>query len=775
VLTRIRCALSLAAATALAWLAGCDARQSVAQGGAAALTRNLAHVRSVEIHVEEPWAAEPLRRLAALERARSGRDVRVLVQSTGDPDAARIVIGTTRSGAAAVLAARAGLAIQPGERARFRAGNFDHDAPEDAACATFADPDRPGLPVTVWLGNDLERLLPQIEDLIPRSSPTLRTWRGGDPVLQGKLSQSGAVVPREIHRVGLARIALRGAVAPLPESDGFRVEVAPGIEAGTAARLLRELEAARERATSWAGAPSPRVTVRLLALVEDLRLGGEQNRLGRWNRARPAADMLVVAGISDGGAAAVRAGLRATLGPAVVPWIEEGASVAASRSWFGRELDRWLARLATAGAMPRLAAILEPGVDARISAHVLAPARAALFEHLLATRGPEFMRGLWGGTRALDVDEDLEKSFAASLSARAAPYVEEVARLGELRRASILAAPPIAGVAFVESDSDPRSGYGSKRALDSVRSLSARGTRSIALDAIFVRTEIENGWPVPRALSPQCGDVALFATASAARDAGLRVALFPSVLASDAGTYRGGWSRNLESEWAAYFDEHARAIEHAGLLANLCSIDWLTVGSAIRAISGAGDERRSRPEEGAWKRDGWRRVIGVARGAFSGALTYGATDLPEVEKIAFWGDLDAIGLELDPRLEPGSADPRSEIEHKLRHALEGVGRFAQSSGRPVVLTHVSFAPVLDGAPSVKGDWTSAQIQILAGVIQSTTAAGHVDVRAAWLARVGSDPADPGRNARDPLLRAESNSALGDFFAASAGWIREESR
>ncbi|MCY2961175.1 MAG: hypothetical protein NTY35_13525 [Planctomycetota bacterium] len=767
---------SILVALAFGLLAACDARQPVAQGGAAALVRNLAHARVVEIHVAEESAAEPLRRLAALERARSGRDVRVLVGAPGDPAAARIVVGTPRSGVAATLAARAGLAIPAGGAVGFRVGDLDHGGPEDAARATFEDPDRPGLPVTVWLGNDLARLVPQIEDAIPRAKPAFATWRGGDPALAGTLWPTGGVVPRDLQRLGIARAALRRPSDTIVESDGFRVEVAADLEAEVSARVLRDLGAARERASAWAGDPLPGVAVKLLTAVEDLRLGGEDQSLGRWNRARPAADMLVLAGVTDGGAAAVRAGLRAALGPAVVPWIEQGASVAAARSWWGRDLDRWWARLVLAGIVPRAAVLVDPASDARVSVHVLAPARAVLFEHLRSVRGDEFVRAVWCGTRALVVDDELEDSFAAAAHERAQPFRAEVAGRGTQKRESVLAAPPLAGCAFVESDPDPRSGYGSRKALAVLDSLRGRGARSIALDAAFVESRVAEGWRVPRPLAALSGDVALFATASAANSAGLRVALFPDVLASDAGTYSGSWPRDLEADWAAYFERHARAIEHAGLLASLCGADWLGVGSALRAVSGADPEgRRSLPEETLWKREGWRRVIGAARGAFQGGLTYGATDLIEAERVGFWGDLDAIGFELDPRIEPGTAIPRADIEQKLLFELQGLGRIAQRSERPVLLTHVTFAPVLEGDAAASADWDAIQILLLSGAIQSAIDAGKLDLRAAWLGRVGTDPVDRGANARDPVLRAELDPALQLFFAGTSEWIRAGSR
>lgn len=752
----------------------CDARQAADDGGAAALTRNLALARAVEIHVDDESAAEPMRRLAALERARTGRDVRVLVRAVGDPDLPRIVVGTSRPGPAATLAVRAGVTLR-GEDGAFRVADLDHEAPEDAACFTYADPDRRGLPITVWLGNDLARLLPQVESASPRARPSFRTWRGGDLVLRGELRLDGSMSPRRVDRVGIARLAVRGLAVAAPDSDGFRVEVAPGVPPEVADRVRADLERARERANAWAGGALPRVSVRLVAAVEDLRLGGESDALGRWNRARPAADMLVLAGVDDGGAAAVRAGLRARLGPAVVPWIEEGASVAAARSWWGRDLERWLARLAIGGSVPSVATIVDPRSDARISRHVLEPARALLFDHLLAERGPEHTRALWTGTRALDVDAALEASFTSALDARVAPFRAEVAHRAGQRRAAVLAAPPAAGVVMAESESDPRSGFGSGRAQASLAAARAIGARAVSLDVDFAGARIDDGWPVARDLAPTSGDLALFATATVARHHGMRVTFATNVLASDAGSYAGTWTPSFREDWAAAFEEHARAVEHAALLAGLSSVDWLSIGSSLFALSDADpDARRARPEEIAWRRDGWNRVIGAARGAFPGGVTYTAGDALEAERIGFWGDLDAIGLQLDPRVERVSPQPRVDLERRLRAALESVAGIAERTGRPVLLARATFARVLDRDARAEDAWTSAQIDAYSAAIRAAVDEG-LDVRGAWLERVGTDPRDRGANARDPLLDLEGDASLPAFFAGADAWVREGSR
>ncbi len=776
----------------------CDARPTAADGGAAALARNLGQARSVEVHVDDESIADALRVIAVREqtgREQTGRDIRVLVRAPGDANAARVVVGTPRSALVASLVAsladRAGIRVwagtetQPDIGVGFRVGDYDFRAPEDALRATFEDPERPGLPVTLWLGNDLAHLVRQIDVLSPSPTPSVSVWRVGEIVFRCPLRAHGGLVSRDAQRIGIARLQLRGLLEFAGEGGNFRVEIAAGVEPEAVEAVRRVLRAARARAAAWCGVPLPRITVRLLGDVADFRLGGGGESLGRTNRVIPAADMLVVAGASDsvatdgvatdGGCAAIRAGLRSALGPAVVPWIEEGAGVSAANSWWGRDLDRWLARLVNAGSVPRVADLVDSRTDLRISTHVLGPARAALFDYLREVGGAERVRAIWCGTSAFDVDDELERAFALALRTRAQPFLEEVAERGRSRRAEVLAAPPSAGVVFAETGRDPREGYGSRGALTVLRNLRERGVRSIALNATFVDTGFGETWRVENGVQPTTGDTALFSAAFAARREGLQIALFPEVLTSGAGHHAGAWAAGSFEEWRDLFERQARVVEHAGLLASLCGIDWLCVGTGLRGATAEHDGRRAPTEERSWKRDGWRRVIGAARGAFSGGLTYSAADILEADGVEFWADLDAIGLEIPLRLEPDDPDPTIALERSLRDVFAGIGRCAVREDRPVLLTQVGFVTAAESTRADDTDRLATQLQRLNAAADAAMASAPFDVRAVWLARVGTDPADCGVNARDPILCGDRFTTLEPFLVGVERWLREGSR
>jgi hypothetical protein len=325
-------------------------------------------------------------------------------------------------------------------------------------------------------------------------------------------------------------------------------------------------------------------------------------------------------------------------------------------------------------------------------------------------------------------------------------------------------------VGLVESDPDARRAYGSRACQQSLAALRAQGVAGVALTCAFLADPGRAAPPRSAGpLQPREGDLALFATAVQAQHQGLRVSLQPSVLASEAGTYAFHWAPVTEDGWRAAFEAHARAVEHAALLANLAGVEWLSVGSALRAVSGAQPEgRRARSEEAAWKRDGWRAVVRGARAAFPGLLTYAAADLEEAAKVGFWGGLDAVGYELFPRLVAGAA-PRAEMEERLRTTLAELARVAAAQRKPLVLTQAGFSPALQrgGRGAASGEWAAIQVALL----QDALAAGPARVAAAFLWRAGTDPADAGVNARDYVLSGpERTAALRAWSASASSWF-----
>jgi len=132
----------------------------------------------------------PLARRAARRLEREGEVVpRVTVDGRdADPAIPRIVVARWGDRVVSSLAVQAGVTV---ERGGFEVLGRRFDVAHDVLRATFEDPRRPGLPVTLVVGPDAETLLPHLSRLRARWRPELRVWERGELALALELTANG--------------------------------------------------------------------------------------------------------------------------------------------------------------------------------------------------------------------------------------------------------------------------------------------------------------------------------------------------------------------------------------------------------------------------------------------------------------------------------------------------------------------------------------------------------------------------------------------------------
>lgn len=113
--------------------------------------------------------------------------------------------------------------------------------------------------------------------------------------------------------------------------------------------------------------------------------------------------------------------------------------------------------------------------------------------------------------------------------------------------------------------------------------------------------------------------------AAEAHRLGMRVMLKPHVWSPREPEMRTPEQRR---QWLS---EYSGFVEHYARLASNIQADLFCVGVEFAALTGEEAE--------------WRRLIGLARKHYPGALVYAATQGPEFESIRFWDALDYIGLD----------------------------------------------------------------------------------------------------------------------------------
>lgn len=725
--------------TAVGATSGCRRANGAGEGGGAALMANLMRARALEVVVDESALRAPLSRAAA-RLSRGAPDTRfeaVVRESGGDPRVPRVVVGTCASPSAQALARRAGVEILAGGRGFVYAGQ-EYVERTDALIATFEDPERPGLPVTLVLGNEARVVVESAGTLQPGWKPWVRTLRAGEIASYGPIGADGSPWSAELVRLGFTRVANERGLVPIADpKPGVVGRAARDLDPERVARYSWSCVRARERAVGWCapdtGIPSAEVV--LWSSASDYAAHGDPDRLSRFDPVDQRVDALLLSmgegadarTLDDGGAAVVLAGVWNRLGPPAEPWMIDAAGVDAAWSWWGVDLDAWLARTRASSADLPLSRLVDDEAGRTVSAHVLSPRRAALWRFLRDSRGDAYVRELWLGSRTLDVDANATRAFSDWLASRVERGASALSasRL-ERRRARERVGPVesggaglVRGLGACEPAPDPRDaareGYGSPAFERTLARAVETGANAISIGAF---TRDVAGPPAlfddarAHELVAREGDARVFAALVAAKARGLAVFFAPHLVAGDGGTWAGTWTRANRGEWEAFFERYARFVEHHALTAELAGADLFSIGSGQWAVTGGEPEgRRVDPEEAGWRSAGWARVVASARAAFEGRLVYSAGAPDELPRVSFFGDVDVVGLELAPDLDRDDASDGlyagAEIGRQIEIALTVLDRTARASGKPALITQASFRPALRGAARALGPGTAS--------------------------------------------------------------------
>ena len=764
--------LALLATLALASGACSPLARVDADSAGAALMRNLLSVGRVEASVPAGAAFEPAVRAAArLSRERDGYRVQVVSPGHGvDPGAARIVVGTRADTDVLELLGRMEVSagIEDG-RAWFAWREQAFRGGEDILIATFEDPRRPGLPVTVFAGNDINIVARALGELRPGWKPWMRVWRAGELVLDGPLSIEGKALAARMDRP-LAQHVAPGInwVAHESHEQRVRVQTQDTLPAETAEAYVELAARARERTRAWCApeAELPGIAFSLYALAEDYEHQNGSASLARVEPHTRRVHALCAPRIpSDGGAAAAQVSALALLGDPVEAWIEEGAAIDAAGVWWGQSLERWLAWLTLGDLIPPIAELIDARAGERLSPHLVGPLRAALFRHVLETQGASALRQMWRGTLRLEPSPELEAAFRARLARSAEHFSAEFQqRRAERHTPLALSGPRMQwrGLGVERPSGESERGLGSRGADRGFAIAADLGVDAVALTCFLVDQED----PPARGVSARClgmreGELELFGGLVAARARKLSTLVEPNLLAAPAGTLSGAWLRTSDDDWQRFFDGYDRALVHCALTAELADADMLSIGTGLGNVTRFLVEgRRGKAEDLEAKRKGWSRVIARSRAAFSGQLCYAATTLDEAQKVGFWSELDAIGLVLSTDLLFGEnsllPDARDELSGRIKQHAQGMAELAQREQRPWFFTQTGFA-AKSGAPwlarvgpgSSAPDLVAIQLEVLGAALG--TLDPSLRPRGMFLWRWSSDPDDRGVNERDGVL------------------------
>jgi hypothetical protein len=188
---------------------------------------------------------------------------------------------------------------------------------------------------------------------------------------------------------------------------------------------------------------------------------------------------------------------------------------------------------------------------------------------------------------------------------------------------------------------------------------------------------------------PTDGEVAH--VAAMARANGLGILLRTNVGGFRRGAWVGEPFKLKSRDWDDYFAELGEAWIHDAILASRYCDGWI-LGEALRGATGP-------PETVKY----WRDWIGRLRRLESGPLGYVASWQPvprwvegaeaygmqsELQRVAFWGDLDFVGVDMSAPLADG--DTAALSPGVLASILDAAEATAATAGRPLALFEIGY-------------------------------------------------------------------------------------
>jgi hypothetical protein len=162
---------------------------------------------------------------------------------------------------------------------------------------------------------------------------------------------------------------------------------------------------------------------------------------------------------------------------------------------------------------------------------------------------------------------------------------------------------------------------------------------------------------------------------------GIQVTIKPQVWMGNGG-FPGDLDFDDSAGWEGFEEGYrAYALHHASLAAAIGS-DWFVVGTELA---------RSAIE----RPDFWRGLIAEVRDIFPGRVTYAANWWAEVDSVAFWDELDAIGVQAYYPM-ASEMGPTDFAQSWAAHS-SALGSLSQRWKKPIIFTEIGYRSMSDAA------------------------------------------------------------------------------
>ncbi|PHN07138.1 hypothetical protein CRP01_07880 [Flavilitoribacter nigricans DSM 23189 = NBRC 102662] len=363
--------------------------------------------------------------------------------------------------------------------------------------------------------------------------------------------------------------------------------------------------------------------------------------------------------------------LHDLLGPASKPFLREGLAAFFNEHWQEKGADHWAARLYHSDNLPDLEELLNDERFERESPLVMTATAGSLISFLVKDWGREKVLEQYGQWDELATEQvrELAKKWHQYLAAMPAPAAASTAS----------GLPYYRGFNFAHEGYQIYNGYGSALAQQSLEKLSQLGTNAIAIVPYGFQRDPQRAafLGVHHGAGGENDESVIYSHAQA-QALGMYTLLKPQLWVS--GSWPGDVNMQSEAEWTAFFDYYHRWIRHYALMAEMRKFDAFCLGVEFSKAT------LSHPEA-------WRELIRKIRGLYSGPLTYAANWGEEFEQLAFWNELDFIGLNCYYPLSKDDQPSKNELRRNFSDILEKAEKVSRKFNKPLVFTEVGFRSV----------------------------------------------------------------------------------
>ena len=234
------------------------------------------------------------------------------------------------------------------------------------------------------------------------------------------------------------------------------------------------------------------------------------------------------------------------------------------------------------------------------------------------------------------------------------------------------------GVQIIQARGAPYGSEHYERVLDHLRSL---GVNWVSLSPMGFLATLDRPGPIREEADPQRNARTLRRGIQVAHRYGMKVMLKPDLWHPSfaQGKWRGDVAMRTEAEWEEWFREYELFLRPTVEVAEAAGAELLCIGIELVAAT------RARPEN-------WRRLIRAIRARYHGQLTY-AAHMEEYELIAFWNDLDVIGVDAYFSMSSEVNPSVEQLIAALRIPVRRLAELSKRTGMPIVFTEMGYRSI----------------------------------------------------------------------------------